>query len=218
MQGRVVRVDVVGEGGITLAGGGGAAVAGGGGRGVDVLVMDVRNVVLDGTIGFATRAADMLDIAAWMLLSAAALNCATAAACEASKTAVEVTVDCGWRVEPDASTVMSWTLLTVLLGGGISDRISVDVAAPGSAVTTLVDELEVVVVIEEGSARLPNRPSRSEAMAAPGVEVPIEEVLDFEPEIKLVVLLLEIVLIVGRVSPSGPSRATVTVCVTSACA
>ena len=84
-----------------------------------------------------------------MLLSAAALEPDASAACDASITVVAVTVGRGLSVEPDASTVTSVTLLTVLLVG-VSETTTVDVVA-------LVTEVAEVAFADEAAA-LPSNP------------------------------------------------------------
>lgn len=171
-----------------------------------VLVMNV--VVLEG-IGLTDRASEMLAKAACTLLSAAA--------CDALMTLTDVTVDRGGRVEPEASTVTTLMLFTVLGAGGSSDRISVEVATPGLGVAEvelneLVAEDVGLDVVEDVCAL--KTLSTSEAIAAaceeasrPGVDDELDDALLEALEVDA-----------GWGSGIAPARNEVTVCVTVICA
>lgn len=172
--------------------------------------MLVAKVVLDG-IGSGVRAADKLAIASDTLLSAAMLAAAlelAAAACEASMTMVEVTVGREGSVEPEASTVTSLMLLTVLCGGATSDSISVDVAMPGMGVVVVLLVLLLVVVVVE-LVKVLNMLRTSDATAAAWDEASAVNVL--------LAVVTEAVGRMGSESGSTPPLKTVTVCVIAAC-
>ena len=107
------------------------------GAGAVVFAALVANVVLE-AMACGVSAAAKPAMAVSMLNFAAALAELAAAACKGSITVVAVTVGLGGSVEPDGSTVTSLTLLTVSCGGGLWDRIMVEVAMPGVCVVELL--------------------------------------------------------------------------------
>lgn len=174
------------------------------------LVVLVMNVVVLEVIGLTDRASEMLAKAACTLLSAAA--------CDALMTLTDVTVDRGGRVEPEASTVTTLMLFTVLGAGGSSDRISVEVATPGLGVAEvelneLVAEDVGLDVVEDVCAL--KTLSTSEAIAAACEEASRVDV-DDELDDALLREVLEVD--AGWGSGIAPARNEVTVCVMVICA
>jgi len=130
------------------------------GAGAVVLAALVAEVVLE-AMACGVSAAAKPAIAASMLLFAAALAELAAAACKGSMTVVAVTVGRAGSVEPDGSTVTSLTLLMVSCGGGIWDRIMVEVATPGVCVAELLG-----FVLDGGVPMPSSMPNKFEAASA----------------------------------------------------
>ena len=164
----------------------------------DEITLVSAGVAVVARIGLGMRALLIEDIAAWIELSAAA------------SMIVEVGVGPGGRVEPEASTVISLMLLTVLRCG-TSERMSVEVAAPGFSVNELVVELDEVIELVVDVVKVLIMLIRFDAMAAASDEGLIVLVVDV-PEL----LLLVVDVLLGSSSDKAPAPGEVTVTVTGA--
>lgn len=169
------------------------------------LAEEILALVMDGVlewIGFTERASEMLANAACTLLSAAA--------CDGLMTLIDVTVDRGGSVEPEASIVTSLMLFTVLGEAGSSERISVEVVTPAFGVADV--ELNELVVEDVCALK---RLRTSEAIVATCEEASI---VDVDDGLDNVMLLIILEVDAGREPGIEPARKEVTVCVTVTCA